>query len=161
MSAQGLIEDGGRCGPAPRTCGSTLVGIGGRARSLKRVFWPSLIALGFVSVVVLNRHAHSGANAGRPVAVASATRGPLILDVVATGTVQPTDPIELRFDGEIGEVSALLVEPGQTVKRGQPIVRLARPLQPQSPAGRKEVERGTCDRESHRARPRQPAGEAR
>ncbi|NTU80528.1 MAG: efflux RND transporter periplasmic adaptor subunit [Chloroflexales bacterium] len=52
-----------------------------------------------------------------------ATSGSIAATVSATGNVEPQAEAELRFESD-GTVAAILVEPGDTAKQGQPLARI-------------------------------------
>src|SRR5256712_2833278 len=57
---------------------------------------------------------------------AKVTRGTIVLSVSATGTVQPASMVEVRSRAT-GQVTRVLVDEGQRVRRGQVLVELDDP----------------------------------
>lgn len=95
-----------------------------RLPALRRYLWPAAL-LGAVSLVLaVNMSRGSGGSGGQPVRLAPVSLGPLSVDVQATGAIEPEERIELRYPHEPAEVAEVLVEPGDRVYRGQPLVRL-------------------------------------
>ena len=93
----------------------------GWSRAL-RWLWPALVLTVLVAVVAVNV---GGPGSDRtPVRLSQVTKGSLSVEILATGTVEPMQRLEVRWPFAAALVSAVLVEPGERVHAGQPLLRL-------------------------------------
>jgi HlyD family secretion protein len=90
----------------------------------RRFFWPAVLLIAFVAVLAVNLIGRGGGGGGTSVQVAEAKLGPLSVDIVAMGTVEPRERIELRHAGVAAEVLEVLVREGERVKAGQLLLRV-------------------------------------
>ena len=89
---------------------------------------PAIIAAALIVAVIITvvapRLAGSGADPLKGGTASPVTRGPLVTGISATGQVEPRRQAALSFAGASGRVAAVLVDEGDAVKAGQPLVRL-------------------------------------
>ena len=96
---------------------------GSRARPWARYVWPAILVIALVAILIVNLTGRGGEGAAAVVQVADAKLGPLSVDIMATGTVEPRERIELRYAGVASEVIEVPVREGQRVQAGQLLVR--------------------------------------
>lgn len=91
---------------------------------LLRWLWPSLIAVAVVAVLAANLSGPSAT--GSPVRLSPVARGSLSVEILAVGSVEAEERIEVRWPFSAARVAAVLVEPGERVEAGRSLVRLDR-----------------------------------
>ena len=83
----------------------------------------ALVLLGAIGGAVYYFFFRPDPNAGRPRVTVRVTRGELVEYAGATGTIQPDVQVEIR-SRESGEVIEVMVQEGQVVTAGTPLIRL-------------------------------------
>jgi HlyD family secretion protein len=83
-----------------------------------------VLVLAVILLVLVPRLAGGGADPLQGGTTAPVVSGPLVSGIGATGQVEPRRQAELSFAGMSGRVSEVLVDAGDTVAAGQPLVRL-------------------------------------
>lgn len=96
---------------------------GSRSRPWARYVWPAVLVVALVAILVANLASRGARGAATTVQVAEAKVGALSVDIMAVGTVEPRDRMELRHAGVAAEVLEVPVREGQRVKAGQLLVR--------------------------------------
>jgi len=91
----------------------------GRA-SRSRIKWLYVVSALFLLVGCASRSASTEQD---PVEIVTVERGSLVTSITALGSIRPGAEVVLSFQGA-GQVSEVLVEPGDAVQRGQALVRL-------------------------------------
>lgn len=94
------------------------------SRPWARYVWPALLVIALITIFVVNLAGRRGRGAATGVQVTEAKLGPLSVDIMATGTVEPRERIELRHAGVAAEVLEVPAREGERVKAGQLLMRI-------------------------------------
>lgn len=100
----------------------------GPKRRLVRPSLPVIIAivlvLALVTTLVARQLTAAGADPLAGGTAVAASRGDLVLSISATGAIEPRESSELAFPSQTGRIGGVLVQEGDVVTVGQPLIQL-------------------------------------